>query len=277
VALWADQTQRDDEGYLMTGSERFQSSGYAVTSESIDAGVEGPDWLVARDVLGKVRLRASAADGADVFVGIGPTSSVTAYLDGFAHDEVREVTFDPFRVEYRRAEGGAPQSRPAEQGFWAVARSGPGEQTLTWKVEDGDWSLVVMNADASEGVAADVSAGAELGFLTWLALGLLIGGGVILLASGALPFFAVRGAGGGAATAPAPAAGAGLGLVSTVYPVAVHGDRDPELSRWLWLVKWLLALPHYVVLAFLWVAFVVLSVIAFFSILFTGRYPRGMF
>jgi hypothetical protein len=60
-------------------------------------------------------------------------------------------------------------------------------------------------------------------------------------------------------------------------PVAVEGVRAPDLSRWLWLVKWLLALPHYVVLFFLWIAFVVLTAVAFFAVLFTGRYPRGIF
>lgn len=55
------------------------------------------------------------------------------------------------------------------------------------------------------------------------------------------------------------------------------GTLDPQLSRWLWLVKWLRAIPHYLVLLFLWIAFAALTVVAFFSIVFTGRYPRSIF
>src|SRR3569832_234830 len=61
------------------------------------------------------------------------------------------------------------------------------------------------------------------------------------------------------------------------YPLRLEGDLSPRLSRWLWLVKWFLAIPHFIVLFFLWIAFLALSVVALFAILFTGRYPRGIF
>jgi hypothetical protein len=61
------------------------------------------------------------------------------------------------------------------------------------------------------------------------------------------------------------------------YPVRLTGELDPNLSRWLWLVKMFLAIPHYVVLAFLWAAFLITTVVAGFAIVFTGRYPRSLF
>jgi Domain of unknown function (DUF4389) len=65
--------------------------------------------------------------------------------------------------------------------------------------------------------------------------------------------------------------------MSSSYPVRVNAHLEPKLSRWLWLVKWLLAIPHYVVLLFLWIGFVLVSVVALFAILFTARYPRRLF
>jgi hypothetical protein len=61
------------------------------------------------------------------------------------------------------------------------------------------------------------------------------------------------------------------------YPVRVDASLDVALSRWLWLVKGILVIPHYIVLAFLWLAFVVLSAVAMVAIVVTGRYPRAIF
>ena len=289
VALWADLTQRDDDGYLTTPTERLETESYAITSESIDlfeTDTSG-DWVLTEGVLGNVRITGESA-GPDVFIGIGPTADVDAYLDGVERAEIQDVNFDPFEVDYRLFAGGEPSGPPGEQTFWVTSAFGAGEQTATWDAESGEWTIVLMNADASDGVAADVSVGAEANFLLWLAIGLLVAGllvlavGVLLIVLGARRATAKTARAPAPAAAPAAAAAAPLAAGApphrpTVYPVALRGELDPGLGRWLWLVKWLLVIPHYIVLAFLWLAFWVLSLVAFFAILFTGRYPRGIF
>ncbi len=61
------------------------------------------------------------------------------------------------------------------------------------------------------------------------------------------------------------------------YPVTVRGELTKPPGRGWWLLKWLLGIPHYIILFFLWIAFVVVCIIAFFAILFTGKYPKGLF
>jgi len=62
-----------------------------------------------------------------------------------------------------------------------------------------------------------------------------------------------------------------------IYPVSVKGELTDPPGNALWLIKWLLAIPHYIILAFLWIAFVIVWIMAFFAILFTGKYPKGLF
>ena len=61
------------------------------------------------------------------------------------------------------------------------------------------------------------------------------------------------------------------------YPVSIIGELTEPPERGWWLIKWLLAIPHYIVLIFLWIAFVVVTIIAFFAILFTAKYPKRLF
>ncbi|MDQ1056141.1 hypothetical protein QFZ23_000042 [Arthrobacter globiformis] len=81
---------------------------------------------------------------------------------------------------------------------------------------------------------------------------------------------------GGGAGAPPPPAVVDL-LENPRYPARLTGHVDPALSRWMWLVKWFLAIPHLIVLFFLWFALIVTSIVAWFAILFTARYPHSLF
>jgi hypothetical protein len=265
-------TERDGDGYFTTSTERFATSGYALTHDGVELfdTTTDSDWEEELGDLATLRVRVSSDEA--VFAGIAPTADVERYLADVGHSLVDDVDYDPFRVDYVRHEGGAPGSPPGHEGFWSAIADGTSDVTLTWPIEPGTWSLVVMNADGSRAVSADVQFGAKVQHLGWLALGLALAGIVLATAGGALVFAGARrppGAGG-----PLPAVAADE---ASPYPTRVEAELDPGLGRWLWLVKWLLAIPHYVVLAFLWLAVVVVSVIAWFAILFTGRYPRGLF
>ena len=148
--LWADRTQRED-GYLTTPSERFATPTYALTRTRLELDTNGEGWVLNESWFGKVRIRGESPAGKTLFIGIGPQGEVARYLGSVAHANVQDLDFDPFRVTYLPVTGGAPQAPPTEESFWAASASGVGTQTLTWKVRDGDWSVVLMNADGSCG------------------------------------------------------------------------------------------------------------------------------
>lgn len=305
---WANYQQRDG-GYFTTPSERYTVDSYALTSPRLNVMTgPGPTGVDPAAMAGSLMLRGSAADSAQrIFIGIGPQADVAAYLNGVKHTELTEVRFSPFRAEYRDVEGTKPPARPADQKFWSASATGAGSQELTWDLRSGNWAVVVMNADSTSPVAVDLRGGARSDLLWPVFLGLLIGG-IVLLAVG-VPLIVAGAAGLGragpphgpgqqpypgpppgppyavpypgqqhsAGAYPAGPVPAGAPPGSYVYPSRLSGYLDPQLSRWLWLVKWFLAIPHYIVLFFLWFALVVTTIVAGFAILFTGRYPRSLF
>ncbi len=192
---------------------------------------------------------------------------VDRYLAGVAHAEINDIDVHPFRVTYRVQRGGAPSTRPGAQRFWAASAQGAGDQRLTWNLESGNWVVVVMNADGSRGVGAEASVGVKADWVLPVGIGFLGGFAVLLLLGTVL---LVVGAVGLGRSVPQDA-------VAGQHPVRLGGRFDPQLSRWLWLVKWILLIPHFIILAVLWFAFSVVTVIAGFAILFTGRYPRALF
>jgi hypothetical protein len=266
--LSAASAQRDRDGYVVGTEVRYTTATYALASEAVDLGEVSPgDRLTRLSAAGSMRLRARTErpDHA-LFLGIGAAQDVDAYLASFPHEVVHRVYHPSSGVEYLR-EGGtnAPRS-PARLTSWAASVSGKGTQTLAWDLRPGRWTLVVMNADAAPMVDVVLQPGLKAGWLIVLARSLAIAG-VLALALG-LALVVLGG------TVPFEALSSEF---EATYPAKLNARLDEPLSRWLWLVKWFLAIPHAVILFFLWVAFAVLSVAAFFAILVTGRYPASLF
>ena len=191
VLLWGD-SKKDDHGYLSTGKDRYAASTYALASDNLDVDLDGAGWIMDRDDLGSVRLAVESSAGKPVFVGIARTSDVSDYLRSTSYTSVTDVDYSPFRASYRDHGGDRRPALPAQQGFWAASAHGSGTQTVAWDLEDGDWSIVVMNADGSRGVDTDISAGAKvpfLGTLGWVSLG---GALVLLMTAGTLLYLGLR-------------------------------------------------------------------------------------
>jgi hypothetical protein len=272
---WGYATQRDDAGYFTSHRVRIETVTAAMHSQSIDLGSDARPhrWPFGDGELATVRMRATAREGEQIFIGIAHTSDIETYLTGIAHDEVTSINWSHGDVvEYSRTDGAASAMPPTDQTFWAASASGPGAQTLTWDVQGGNWSIAVMNPDGSSGVATDVSMGVKVHALVGLMIGLGVGSVLLLGGAAALIIFATRrpaGAAVAAPTEPLPVAGRS--------PVRLAATLDDPLSRGLWLVKWFLAIPHFFILFFLWVASAVMTFVAGIAILFTRRYPRSIF
>ncbi len=267
-------TERDDDGFFTSSEERVVTTTSALTSERIDLGSEvEPDSRLWDFDLATVRVTAQSSTD-PVFIGIAREEFVEQFLLGVRHEELTRVDFSPFSYETRLRPGERQSSPPADQDFWAASASGTGVQSLEWGVERGRWMIVLMNADGSPGVDQLVQAGVKVNAIGAVTVALLGVGLLVLIVALTLLIVGVRGVSRHPDHAPAAAHPE---QADGVYPARLTGTLDADLSPGLWLVKWFLAIPHFFVLIFLWVGFWVATIIAFFAILFTGRYPRSLF
>lgn len=184
----------DDDGYFQFTLDRVASEGVAVATTHLwladvddEAGPWVLDWL---DL--DVRLRVDGANSSDqVFVGIARSADVERYLARATYSEVVEI--DGHTPAYRQITGTTTIGSPLDQDFWAASTSGPGEQELAWEARGGRWSVVVMNADGSPDVSADIEIGARSDAVTPIAIALIVFGTIISGLSIALIVIGVRG------------------------------------------------------------------------------------
>jgi hypothetical protein len=177
--LVLDRSERDVNGYLMTSPSVYRTGTFAIVSDNYRAGTAS-DWFMTRDLLDSVQIRANS--DRPIFVGIAGASAVNAYLGGVAREE--GPRFDAPRSRFVTRRGGAPQSRPGTASIWSASVVGAGQQTLKWPAKSGDWRIVVMNADGTRNVTANLSIGARFPHLLFIAIGAL-GIGILVVLVGA--------------------------------------------------------------------------------------------
>jgi hypothetical protein len=263
----------DEDGFLTAPPAKLARDTYAVTAEVL---LEG-DWIwwYKHPANAQVRMTGEGP----IFLGIAARADADAYLAEVSYARTGDLDLRSYRkdrvwtTDYRDVVGPNAPAPPTEQTFWRASVYGEGTQTLRWTIEPGDWALVAMNADGSRGIELEGTFGVEAPWLLGLGIGVLAGG-VFLLAVGlAVVLIVARQARAGVGPAPSES----QPIEPGGYPVTFVAEKTEPLSPALWLVKWFLLIPHFVVLPFLWVGFAVSWVLSLFAILFSGRYPRGLF
>ena len=170
---------RDGDGYLMSGTTGLSTSTYALASTSVEIHTDAPGTVLPERLLGDAKVTARSTNGAPLFLGVAASSDVDRYLGGVAHATV--VGMSGNGAQYRLSPGLRPRTPPTGRTFWVAQSTGTGERTITWPVHQGDWTVVVMNADGSASVRADVSAGATVPVVGWVTAVMAIGTGVGIL------------------------------------------------------------------------------------------------
>ncbi|TDO48447.1 hypothetical protein EV643_10776 [Kribbella sp. VKM Ac-2527] len=184
VGLWLDLTGRDSSGFIGTDLKRFSSTGHAIVTEPGALRLDGPAG-VTNQLLGEIRVTGVSGTTAPLFIGIATSQNAANYLAPVEHTVIPRLDQNsPEPVSDERA-GRAPAERPGPQWIWAAQASGPGLQAVHWRPRVGDWSVVVMNADGSRGVEADLAVSVSVPWLDDAAYGLL-GGGTLALLIGTL-------------------------------------------------------------------------------------------
>ena len=189
LLLWANGHYKDADGYLSTGSQRFESQRLRDHDARTSRSARRARLPAEGRPLRHDPPETMAKGGKPLFVGVARTRDVDAYLRGVAHSEVSDIDYAPFSARYDAASADAPPARPAgQQRIWAAQ----GEHALTWDVRSGDWSVVVMNADGSRGVAAAVSAGAKVPYIAEIGYVTLGFGLLFVVATAALTIYGTR-------------------------------------------------------------------------------------
>jgi hypothetical protein len=189
--IWASQYHKDSQGFHVTDPMRIKSLTYAVTSDTIeiDRGAsQALNWLG----MDKIRVEVENEDPSlPVFIGIADSRDVDAYLTAVEHEEITSLEVFNSSFDYERQPGSAQPESPGTQDFWLEDAEGVGAQGIEFDLEEGEYTIVAMNADASEGIEMEAVFGIKSsGVIVLIGVGFLIAalamlaGGIVMLVFG---------------------------------------------------------------------------------------------
>lgn len=179
----------DSDGFVSAGGHMSTVTAAFVSDtaefEDIDDGDAGRVGKV------RIRIRAESHDGNPVFIGIGPAAFVEQAVSSGSFEVVRSFDWDPFRFNGVQRGETAPQPRFDRSGLVAMAE-GPGRQEVVWRLSEGSWRVIIMNADGSPGVDVEASFGARFPYLRQFAIVAMVLGAFLLLLGVLLIVFQAR-------------------------------------------------------------------------------------
>jgi hypothetical protein len=151
-----------------------------VVSEPFTIATTPATGWIPEQLLGRFKMSAHAPGGGPLFLGVARTSDVRSYLDGVSYSTVTDVGRVPRTLTNAGTPGRLPATPPGRADIWVAQRSGPGEQVLTWPVDTGSWTVVVMRPSAAAPVDVDAAVGFTFPAAGRFAAGFLIAGGIVL-------------------------------------------------------------------------------------------------
>jgi hypothetical protein len=198
VLIWSQTAITDRDGYMITSPVPLTVGSYAIVQNSVNVQIDNGFGTPMNQNIVSIKIAATSNNGKPIFVGIVPQQSAQTYFNGVNIDRITSYNWVPGRMmgsgvpSYQTIPGGSPPTPPTSQVIWVAQASGNGTQTVTWTPTSGDYWVVIMNADGTKGINADVQVGARVTILSWIGWGLLIGGvlvamvGVVIIYFGAI-------------------------------------------------------------------------------------------